>query len=198
MSSIIQAVSNFVREKFEKSPRCEDLTYHNITHIENVVEASRTIAKNSGVSSRQLELILIAAWFHDIGYLNGFEDHEKIGAQTAREFLKTHNYSEADIREVENCIMATEMPQNPQAEMEKIICDADLSHLASDNYFERAEALRREIVLRHEVNIDQQEWMKNNANFIEEHRYFTEYAKKEMTPKKEKNYQKVLSKIQDS
>ena len=43
--------------------------YHNLNHVQNVVKQVKEIGKESGISKKELEDLVIAAWFHDLGYL---------------------------------------------------------------------------------------------------------------------------------
>ena len=61
--------------------------YHDHYHTERVVDASQSIGKACGLSVDELEIVAIAAWFHDTGYRSGCNNHEKDSAKIAEEFL---------------------------------------------------------------------------------------------------------------
>ncbi len=198
MTSILQAAKEFVTKIFEKEEINQRLNYHNIRHIQAVVGAAEEIASHCNLSKEDEEVIQLAAWFHDIGYVRGFEDHEEKGREMARDFLYDHHYPADNITKVENCIMATRLPQTPHGILEEIICDSDMIHLASSHYLERAEALRQELEKRHDISIDQEEWMRNNARFLRGHSYFTDYARKHFGPAKEDNHRKILKLLDEA
>jgi predicted metal-dependent HD superfamily phosphohydrolase len=137
----------------------------------------------------------LAAWFHDLGYSKGCNNHEKVGAKMARKFLSEKGYFEDKIKSVIGCIMATQMPQNPQNNLEKILCDADLMHLASEDYFSKAALLHKEIEYTKRCKISEKEWMQMNEDFLNQHCFFTEYAKNKYESRVKENLKKVSNRL---
>lgn len=170
-------------------PKCN--VFHSITHTREVVAAALQIGTHSGLTAEELEMIQIAAWFHDLGYCQKTKGHEEVSAGLAEEFLKEHNYPPERIKTVLGCIRATRIPHNPYNLLEEILCDADLSHLAGDQYFEKADLLRREIESQTGEQFSDRKWMKVNRTFLEAHQYFTDYAKTHFQEGKEENLREV-------
>ena len=131
-------VDQFLRENMK-----EPLPYHNFNHLEDVVHASIEIGQAMKLIEDQLEMVVIASWFHDIGYYKGWEDHELTGREIAGKFLRSQGVSEKKIEEVGGCILATRLPQRPTNILEKVVCDADLHHISSEEFFDKSELLRR-------------------------------------------------------
>src|SRR6476619_7605864 len=109
------------------------LTYHNLDHTLGVVKAAKQIADNYQLDDKGLFIVITAAWFHDIGYLKG--------AKMARVFLHKSGVDSETIQTITGCIIATTLPQNPKTTLEEIVCDADLSHLGSDDFLEKSKLL---------------------------------------------------------
>ena len=61
---IAQNAEAFIKELFEKKIQ-DNLPYHDIIHTEYVVGCARLIARNSGLSDEEINLVAVAAWFHD-------------------------------------------------------------------------------------------------------------------------------------
>jgi hypothetical protein len=76
------------------------------------------------------------------------------------------------------------MPQSPVSLIEKILCDADLFHLSTEDFKARNQLLKqeRENLLGH--RIDKKEWRKNNIQFLTQHKYFTDYGQDVLEHKK--------------
>ncbi len=172
-----------------------DLKYHSTDHTEFVVQAAEEIGENMRFNAQEMEVLMLAAWFHDVGYKNGLQDHEQLGAQVALEFLSKEGYDDELAAKVAGCIMATQMPQTPRNRVEEALCDADLLHLADPEYFEKAGLLHQEIETTKGVEIGEKEWMKMNKRFISEHSYFTSYARQNYRPAKQENLKKVKKKL---
>ena len=179
--------------KNEVSPK---LTYHNYEHTREVVRAVKEISNSMGISPEDEEVLLLAAWFHDLGYCKGNIHHEEESRKIALDFLEQKNYDPVRATKVGECIMATRMPQHPKDGLEKIMCDADLAHLGSDHFLRRTELLRQEIQEVKCQDLDKLTWLRITKKFIEQHEFFTPYARKMYTAGAELNLKKVEEEIQ--
>ena len=169
----------------------EKYVYHDHYHTTRVVEAAKMIGRESGLGDQDIELLTIAAWFHDSGYNQGCDNHEASSAKIARDFLTAEGYPEENIRKIEGCIMATKMPQNPTNLLEQVLCDADLHHLACSDYTEMADKMHQEIEFVKDQAIDGDSWNEMNYNFFKDHEFFTPYAKTHLEPIKEQNLKAI-------
>ena len=132
-------------EALLKATKPEWVKYHNFEHAKAVAKASKTIGTACRLSAEDLEGVILAAWFHDAGYVEAIEGHEEKSVEIATSFLRENGYPQKKIARVAGCIRATKMPQNPKTLMEQVLCDADISHLASKDFLEVSELIRLEI-----------------------------------------------------
>ena len=193
-SSIIGEVKDHAIKVLSKQLP-DNMTYHSVNHTIDVVACAKEIAEKQNLSQEDQEIVQIAAWFHDLGYTRGSDQHEKDGAQMAREFLEEKEYPSDRISKIEGCIMATQMPQNPQNNLEKILCDADLMHLAGEDYFKKADLLHKEIETTKLCKISENEWLQMNQDFLDNHCFFTDYAKKNYESAVKENLKKVRDRL---
>ncbi|MFO7446048.1 MAG: DUF5706 domain-containing protein [Ignavibacteriaceae bacterium] len=196
MGDILNKVSEYVN-KLQTENLPAGCVYHNITHIEEVVEGAREIGENSGLSQEELEMVLISAWFHDSGLVKDYQNHEAASAEIAREFLQTNNYPEDKIAVVVKNILATTMPQQPSNLMEEVLCDADLVHIGKKGYNAKAELLRAEWEKMNNVKYTDFEWTKNNIDFITNNSFHTKYAKEKYNERRFTNLAKLQNKIKE-
>lgn len=152
------------------------LKYHTARHTRDVMESTLRLAKAENISEAETHLLRVAALMHDVGFLRSFEDHEKHGADLAREILPEYGYNKEEIEVVARLIMATRVPQQPTDLLEHIICDADLDYLGRPDFFEVGNRLFKEFLARKIVN-DFCEWDKVQVSFLGNHQYFTETAR---------------------
>jgi predicted metal-dependent HD superfamily phosphohydrolase len=169
--------------------------FHNVDHTREVVEACQEIGQHSGLGEKEMETLLIAAWLHDVGYRDGRINHERTSMHIARTFLEEQGVGEKRIEKVLQCIAATEMPQRPQGLLAEVMCDADLYHLATDQYAEKTELLRQEVSLLTGEKVSKRKWLYGNKLFYEKHHYFTEYGRTVLEPRKQANLQKIEAAI---
>lgn len=181
-----------------KNSLSQDAVYHNFNHTLQVVEASQEIAVAEKVSDADLEILLIAAWFHDTGYVKGYEKHEEESKKIAKEYLAEHGFTDDKIQRVSDVIDATVMPQTPKSILDKIICDADLFHLGMDNYSKKANLMRSEIEQLCGKSFTDLEWMQENDTFLTSHNYFTNYAFEKLNEQKTLNRLKVQRDLKKS
>lgn len=173
----------------------EQYVYHNLQHTLDVVAAAEEIALNSNLGKDQMEVVLAAAYLHDIGYTQNNEKHEDHSITLSREFLQVQGANSNYIEDIIGCIEATKMPQQPKNIVEQVLCDADLYHLSSGEYFEKAELLRTEFSAVENDIISESEWLDMSTVFIHNHQYFTEYGKQTLAPKKNKNLKKIKKRL---
>ena len=171
------------------------LPYHNKAHTQFVVDSAIQIANHYQLSDSDFFVVIAAAWFHDAGYLKSREDHERESVKVADNYLKQQGVDQETIAKVNQCIMATEMPQNPKNILEEIICDADMFHLGSDIFSEKNKLLRKEIESATKTEISKDEWRLKTVEFMEQHHYFTDYCNLLLNDKKKQNLEKLKSRL---
>lgn len=184
-------VAGYIAENFT-----EKICYHNIDHTLEVVDATEMIGRKCGISDKDLETVIIAAWFHDTGYYLGCENHEKASADIATAFLREQKVDEEVIRQIRNCIYATKIPQRPKTLLEEILCDADLYHLSTEKFFEKSDLLWQEIRMN-DQDIAHDYWLNLSKEFVEAHQYHTPYGKQVLLPRLKKNLSLIKSKLKE-
>lgn len=173
------------------------LQYHNLAHTMEVVEAAGRIASSCKITGEDHVNLILGAWFHDTGYHRSFENHEQESVRIMRDTLSKWNVPESQISKIAEVILSTQIPHNPTNLLGKIICDADMIHLAdTKDYADYAERLRIELNNTCAKNINRKEWRQMNIEFLSSHCYFTEYGKKFLRPKKFAILKRIKSKVQ--
>ena len=194
MSDLLEKASEYasgiISEKLPKG-----IVYHNLDHTKEVVTTAEEIGKNSGLSSDDMEMLLIAAWFHDSGITETYNNHEEKSAQIAREFLAMNKYPDEKINTVSNLIIVTKIPQNPKNLLEEIICDADISHIGRKGFNTRSQLLRAEWETLQNKKITDFEWLKSNIEFVAGNKFRTRYAKQNFEKQRLKNLDKLQKKL---
>ncbi|KOS07860.1 phosphohydrolase [Flavobacterium akiainvivens] len=165
-----------------------DYIYHNFNHTMRVVHAAATIAQAEGVSKDEMELLALAAWFHDLGYIDGGDNHEVRGGAMAKAFLEKEGYAPEKAAKVAKLIEATQLHYDPQDNLENIIKDADCAHFADPNYLAISELLREEWrIVQGQVFSDIEWAVANRLLLLHKHRYYTNYAKNVLQIQKDAN-----------
>lgn len=194
-NNILQNAVLFVTNYVQQQSSPPQLPYHNMLHTEKVVEAAKQIASHYQLNERDFLVVVTAAWFHDMGYYSGVTNgHEAKGAELAAVFLKEQHADDTLINDVKGCIMATQMPQRPETLLEKIVCDADLFHLGTDEFPERNKLMRKECEIALHKEIDKKEWRAGTIKLLQSHHFQTDYCRLLLNEKKQENLDRLLKK----
>jgi predicted metal-dependent HD superfamily phosphohydrolase len=169
----------------------DEYVYHDLEHTRQVVASCKELALAYQLSAAETEVLLLAAWFHDLGYVKGPETHEQRGAAMARAFLEKEGYAPEKMAMVEACILATQVPQSPTDLKEQIICDADLSHLGTDSYWDRCRRVRQEHMVVKDIIFSEDEWLDFEINFMENQNFHTAVARETYGKKKSKHLKQL-------
>lgn len=162
------------RLRRELSPK---LSYHDLWHTQDdVLPAVARLGAISNLPPRDIRLLEVAAAYHDIGFIQTYEEHERAGIQIVRETLPRYGFQEQEIGQIAGLIRATRLPQSPQNYLQELLVDADLDVLGRDDFFDRNELLRQELALFNDV-IPWRQWQKQQLEFLGQHTYFTPVAR---------------------
>ncbi|GAB4581787.1 MAG: hypothetical protein Fur0022_45370 [Anaerolineales bacterium] len=180
------------RLQSELSPK---LTYHNAWHtIHDILPGSARLAQHTGVSEDDLRLLEVAAAFHDLGFTEGYANHEMIGARIVAQILPNYDFSVRQIECIMGMIIATRLPQAPRNLLEEILADSDLDVLGREDFFARNEALRQEWMnYGRETPLEQ--WYEGQLAFLRSHTYFTPAARMLRNEMKKKNIAAIEEKL---
>ena len=191
---LVQEAGRYVT-KLLKDNRSDNFVFHNLNHAKYVVESANYIGKNNDLSNDDLNLVMLSAWFHDVGYILNLDNHEEESARIADEFLTSNGLDVDIIKQVSNAIMSTCIPQQPKDLVSQVLCDADLMHLSEDDYFERIQTMRQEWMNLSGEKVGKRKFHLKSVEFFKAHHYHTEFTKKELQPKKEKNLELLQKEI---
>ena len=153
------------------------LTYHTLAHTTYVVKQAHALADAAKLAPADTELLLVAAWFHDTGYLDTYDGHEYKSMARAEAWLREKQIDAARIEVVKNLIRATHRNEEATTELEKMMVDADMSNLAAEDFRSRAELIRTEWELSLGKSYTNPEWAELQLDFMLAHKYQSEVGK---------------------
>ncbi|MGI9543716.1 MAG: HD domain-containing protein [Cyclobacteriaceae bacterium] len=172
------------------------LKFHNLRHTLDVISAVHIIGEKSNLDPGAMEVVVLAAWYHDTGFSKSYQNHEYESRQIAAKFLKQIDYPTDVISKILGCIRATRIPQKPLNLLERIICDADLFHLSQSDYWTKNKLLREELSLVFSRPIRDDQWCYENLNFLCQHDYHTPYGKEVLARLKNKHLKRNIEKLE--
>jgi uncharacterized protein len=153
------------------------LSYHSPSHTrDDVVGAAARLAEIEGVTGEALMLLLTAAFYHDIGYVEKRAGHEAVGMRIAAEVLPGFGFSPEQIQAICAMIQATVLPQEPHTLLEQILADADLDVLGRHDFWDQNQRLRAELAAQGRSFSDEA-WYEGQMALMQTHSYFTPSAR---------------------
>lgn len=179
--------------KFFEEHSSPNLTYHNLEHTKKVVKRVKEIASNYPFEADDVFVLEVAAWFHDTGQLLSHgEGHEAISVTIMKEYFQKSTLDSVMIAKIEQCILATKTPQQPQSFLDMVLCDADTYNLGTDEFVQTDALLKREYELR---GLPVEDWDENTLKFLLQHQYFTSYCKEQLADGKRANIDLVRERL---
>ena len=167
------------------------LVYHCYFHTIDVIDQAITLGSNAQLCERDLEIITVAALFHDAGFLKQHHDNEPIGAAMAESAMRVvGDYSKSEIALVSQMILDTKLITHQCAQLSNTrlspyLLDADLSNLGRPIFWRQTEAVATEIG----INFDK--FMPVTRDLMERHNWQSDSARKLYGEQKEKNVKEL-------
>ncbi len=94
--------------------RASALVYLTVAHTrDDLLPAVERLAAAAGMVGTDFGLLRIAAYFHDLGFVEQRAEHEAASARIAAATLPGFGFRPAQARAVGNLIRATRLPQTP-------------------------------------------------------------------------------------
>jgi len=188
-----EAIRKSVIDRLERQlPK--DLFYHGLHHTFNVLQSAEFIAKEEKISDEEMNLLRVAVLYHDAGFLKTYKNHEEAACEMVRQDLPQYGISPQDIQTICGMIMATKIPQNPQTQLEKIIADADLEYLGTDDFDKIGNTLFEEVKIYLKVE-SRRQWDVIQVNFLKNHHYYTRFCQLNREPGKQKHLKEVEQRL---
>jgi len=167
------------------------LFYHDAAHTKDVIEKSIFLAEKEELNKSEIDLIKVAALFHDAGFMIGRKDHEEKSCQLATKELPEYNFSKEQIRTICGMINATRIPQKTHNSYEDIVADADLFYLGTNTYDYYSNKLYLELK-HYRPQLTEEEWLKIQLDFLKSHSFHTKYGIEVLAPIKQKHLKKLM------
>jgi class 3 adenylate cyclase/predicted metal-dependent HD superfamily phosphohydrolase len=169
----------------------KNIYYHTEKHALNIMNAVEFLGFGEEIYNEDILLLKTAALFHDVGFIEKYDNNEQIGARFAKELMPKYGFNEEQIEKVEKLILATRMGHEPQNILEEIMKDADLDYLGRNDFEDISNKLMREFIENKIVN-SEHEFNRMQVEFLISHKFLTDTAKSWRVEKKNENIKKAL------
>jgi len=169
--------------------------YHNPAHTLYVQEKALEIGLHEKCTNEELNLLDIAALWHDTGYIRIYKNHEEQSCLLARQYLPEYGLPANDIETICGMIMSTKIPQSPKNKLEEILADADLEYLGTETFEMKSKDLFHELRSLNPM-LTEDKWNQMQISFISEHKYFTRFCRENRNPVKQVYLKELINAIE--
>lgn len=186
---VIQRAMNYVNQLLIS---LENHYYHQYDHALDVMQRAVYLSKKEWLNDEEIEIISLAALFHDTGFIIQYDKNEPIGAKIAQNYLKMMMYDDKKIKLIEEIILATDPDyKEPKNIYEKIIKDADLDNLWRQDFWDKTNDLNKEREAIKKIKLKDPNWKHWVIEFLAEHKYYTKTQQYERNHSKEENKKRL-------
>ncbi len=176
-----------------KSELPKNLHYHSAAHTEDVLHETVLFSMLDGLTDREIELLAVAAAYHDAGFIASPINNESIGARMARAAMeKQGDFSAEEIKLVESMILDTRLVETPTGlkqvasnELSKYLLDADLSNFGREDFFTMGDLLRKEL------GFDRNLFLQRTLELLSNHSWNVNSSRKLRQAKKDENLRRL-------
>ena len=173
------------------------LHYHAYSHTEDVLGEVVKLALLDSLAERDVELLAVAAAWHDVGFIYSNSSNEPLAARQMRDTVgPLALYSDAELTTIEQMILDTALipdgetfKQHASNPLSRYLLDADLANFGRDDFFEKSELQRLE------SNELEQTFRHKTLSLVRNHRWLTKAAHTLWQVKKEQNLQALESSL---
>ena len=194
LNQLLPEVETYVTELLTKEWP-DGLVYHNIDHTRRVVKQAEIIGSHENLNEEEMDIVKIAAWFHDVGYLKKYSGHEEVSIQSATEFLKGKGVEKEYVDRITECIRSTVVPQYPKDKISAVLCDADMMHLGMEKYPDIIKKLRVEWKNMGVNSLSRKKFKKTSIETLLNHKFHTAYCQVKLSKIKERNLKNLVSEL---
>lgn len=176
-----------------------EIVWHNLEFTEQVVEMVKLIGAEEQLSEEELERVQIAAWFHDTGYKDTYDEHQQVSQVIAAAFLQEENVPEEKTKQILASLLATKKGHTPQNNVEKVLIDARQGVMVQGDHKEYLKSSKKELLAIKKLEQSEVEGLQNYLERILKYEFHTTYGKETLLSERDKlkgKLEKRLNKLQ--
>ncbi|TRZ48824.1 MAG: N-methyl-D-aspartate receptor NMDAR2C subunit [Dehalococcoidia bacterium] len=182
--------------------------YHNLNHIDqcmDVFDALDNLVEHIGIDIPEIDALGCAVWFHDVVYVPGSKDNERLSANMAEACildLVPDEEGRAALEDQNNlirrCILASRHDRTPSDIYEAYMIDIDLSILGTDY---REFLMYNEAIKKEYKHVPEQDYIAGRTAILQgflnrDHIYYTPFFRRAFETKARENLQLAIKALQ--
>ena len=142
-----------------------------------VYSQAELLGRAEGLTEEDLLILRTTALLKDTGYLFDYHSAVERSAEFARNELPRFGYSEEQVRQVADLLLASPASSSQPSLLEKIMYDAETLYYGRIDFIALAENQYQELY-RHGKVSGKTDWKKQQILLLESHAYYTPTARR--------------------
>jgi class 3 adenylate cyclase len=123
----------------------KSLHFHNLEYARKLYTQSFLLCRSEEIEQEDRLLVRTAALMLFTGLTQAYQNFENRSTVICRELLPGFSYSETQIDQISNLILATKMPFSPNNRLETILIDARMEYIGRPDYTDLIKRLYQEL-----------------------------------------------------
>ena len=153
------------------------LHFHNLDYAKKIYDQSFLLCRSEEMEQEDRLLIRTAALMLFTGLTQAYQNFENRSSVITREILPEFGYSETQIDQISNLILATKMPFEPSSKLDTILIDARMEYLGWPDYTDQIKRLYQELK-EAGSKINGQQFKKHQLELLYKFEFYTLAAKR--------------------
>ena len=155
----------------------ESLHFHRLEYARKIYDQSFLLCRSEEIEQEDRLLVRTAALMLFTGLTHAYNNFENRSAVLCREILPDFEYSESQIDQISNLILATKMPFQPNNRLESILIDTRMEYIGRPDYTDQIKRLYQEMK-DFGSKINGQQYKKQQLELLYNFEFYTLAAKR--------------------
>lgn len=172
-----------------------DIVFHNFERTEKLVETIQSIGTAEQLSTTEMEIVEVAAWFLYTGYRDAYDEYEEKSTIIASQFLSQQDVPQDDIDKVSGCILAPQLGNKPASKIEEVFLDARHALALKGDFKTQLGQLRKELFAVKKIEQSEVDSLQKHLKTILKYDFYTTYGKEVLLPARDKMKTKLEKRL---
>ncbi|MEM6633513.1 MAG: hypothetical protein AAF694_27820, partial [Bacteroidota bacterium] len=182
--------SKYVKELFLEKLSPNNV-FHNFSHTEHIVEICRDFGTQAELSKKELQNLLIAAWFCETGFTKDYASPWRESVHILQDYLGEREVHEERIKAIVQILIGAFLDPQPQALAERILYDAYWSFLGEKKLDRVGNLLRMEKEKKEASKFSVLDWQVFMQNLLLNTKIYTPWALEAFGDRKNRNVDEI-------
>ena len=173
-------------------PGWDRYTFHNILHTQLVVDKAKEWSSACKLNEQDSIALKLAAWYHDIGYLNEPDNHEEESIRLFLLSIQKETLPPEMTDMVVQLIRSTKQKDTEKRnELENMIHDMDRVAMGMTNFMEWGQKLRTEWKNLRNAEWTDKDWIRFQIEYLNMTHFKTDHGRQTYGAQKALNLQEL-------